>query len=72
MSKNCEKCEETKRVILEWVNKQGHDRCWYYPDLFQALANLFKIRPSVGPSLPPRKEFEDGCRRYQNEEFGVR
>jgi hypothetical protein len=51
------------------VDKQGHERCWYYPDLFRRLATLFEVVPTVEPQLPPRPEFELGCRRYQDEEY---
>lgn len=68
----CEKCDEGKRLIQEWVDKQGHERCWYYPDLFNRLAKLFDVQPSVEPCLPPRPEFELGCCRYQDEEYGTK
>lgn len=64
----CEKCKEAEAIIQEWANKQGHDRCWYYPDLFRRLAVVFELDLQPGP-LPPRKEFEEGCRRYQCEEY---
>lgn len=64
----CEKCKETEAIIQEWANKQGHDRCWYYPDLFRRLAEVFEMDLKPG-SLPPRQEFEMGCLRYQREEY---
>ena len=64
----CEKCKKAEAIILEWSNKQGHDRCWYYPDLFRKLAGIFELNLQPG-SLPPREEFEAGCRRYQSEEY---
>ena len=64
-----EKLEQTKAIIQEWLDKQGHDRCWYYPDLFRKLADLFEIELSVDPSLPPLEEFKKGCARYQEEEY---
>lgn len=60
---------EARKIIQEWVDKQGHDRCWYYPDLFRKLADLFEIEASKNPSLPPLEEFKKGCERYQQEEF---
>lgn len=65
----CQQCETAKSIIQEWVDQQGHNRCWYYPDLFKKLATLFKVEMSVDPSLPPRDEFELGCKKYQDEEF---
>lgn len=35
------KINEVKTVVQEWLNKQGHDRCWYYPELFFQLADIF-------------------------------
>lgn len=64
----CEKCERIKETIQEWANKQGHDRCWYYPDLFKHLADILDMDIQPG-QLPPRKEFEQGCLKYQNEEY---
>ena len=65
----CPDCTETKKIIQEWVDKQGHDRCWYYPELFKQLVNIFKLSPKVEPKLPPREEFELGCKRYQKQEY---
>lgn len=64
-----QKFNEAKSVIQEWVDKQGHDRCWYYPDLFRKLADIFEINCSKDPSLPPLEEFKKGCERYQKEEY---
>lgn len=65
----CEKCDEVKKIVQEWTDKQGHERCWYYPDLFNRLAGVLGVTPTVAPCLPPRAEFEEGCRKYQEEEF---
>jgi hypothetical protein len=67
---SCSECEQAKKMIHEWIGKQGHDRCWYYPDLFKKLASVFKISMKVEPQLPPRSEFEEGCRKYQAEQYG--
>ena len=61
--------DEARGIIQEWVDKQGHKRCWYYPDLFNKLVKVFDIKPSVEPMLPPRDEFEAECKRYQDEEY---
>lgn len=60
---------EARNVIQEWVDKQGHDRCWYYPDLFRKLAEIFEVK-YTDPGLPPLDEFKKGCERYQDEEYG--
>ncbi len=64
-----EKLQEAKQILQQWVDKQSHERCWYYPDLFNQLVILFGIKPSKEPSLPPLKEFKMGCERYQEEEY---
>lgn len=64
-----EKIIRAKQILQEWVNQQGHERCWYYPDVFNKLSTLFDIRMTKTPSLPPLKEFEEGCRKYQMEEY---
>lgn len=62
---------ELKAIVEHWISQQGHDRCWYYPDLFRRIAQAVGISTSTLPdSLPPRCEFEAGCRRYQEEEYG--
>lgn len=60
---------EAKKLIEDWVSKQGHDRCWYYPDIFNKLATLFGVKvPERG--LPSLEEFKEGCKKYQAAEFG--
>ncbi len=65
------KCDEAKRLIEEWVNKQGHDSCWYYPEIFRQLAELFKVK-YTDQNLPPRKEFKKGCERYEQELYDLK
>lgn len=60
---------DTKNLIQVWVDQQGHNRCWYYPDIFRTLATFFGIKASHEPALPPREEFEKGCQWYQKEEY---
>lgn len=64
------KFDQAKAILQEWADKQGHERCHWHPEILQRLANLFEIEPSVVPALPPRIEFEEGCKRYQDEEYG--
>ncbi|TMJ00858.1 MAG: hypothetical protein E6G97_18155 [Alphaproteobacteria bacterium] len=60
---------QARALLQGWVDKQAHDRCWYYPDVFRELAALLGVKTTVPGGLPPRPEFEDGCRRYQDEEY---
>ena len=66
---DAEKVKQIQNVISEWDGKQGHDRCWYYPDLFERIANIVGVQLNNAPVLPTRSEFEEGCRRFQNQEF---
>ena len=67
-----EKLEKAKQLIQKWVDKQGHDRCWYYPEIFEELKELFDIKTPKEPKLPPLEEFKKGCKRYQEEEFKLK
>ena len=69
----CPRCilsyDKAREIIQTWLDKQGHERCWYYPDLFKELATLYGIKPKVEPKLPPLEEFKIGCERHQKEEY---
>ena len=69
MDNKDKKFEDAKRIIQDWVDKQGHDRCWYYPELFRKLIKIFEIIPSKDPSLPSLEDFKKGCEKYQTEEY---
>ncbi len=69
MPSKCPKCDSAEQVLQQWLDKQSHDRCWYYPDLFNELVKIFKLSSTNVPNLPPRVEFEEGCRKYQDEEY---
>jgi hypothetical protein len=64
--------DAAKTILQDWANKQGHERCHWHPEILQKLADLFGVEPTVEPELPPRAEFEEGCKRYQDEEYGKR
>ena len=66
-----EKIAEIKTAIEEWIKKQGHDSCWYYPEIFREIAGILDIKYEQ-PNLPPRKEFEVGCSRYQEEVYQLK
>lgn len=63
------KLERVKAIVQEWLDQQGHDRCWYYPELFSRLVLELELTPTREPSLPPREEFERGCRQYTDEQY---
>ena len=60
---------QAQEVLREWIDQQGHDRCWYYPDVFLQLVKILDVKATKLPSLPPRAEFEEGCRKYQRNEY---
>lgn len=63
-----DKLNAIRLLVNDWLGKQGHDACWYYPDVFRQIASVLGIEaPPVG--LPPRCEFESGCKRYQDEVY---
>jgi hypothetical protein len=64
-----EKMTQAKTLLQKWVDQQGHDRCWYYPDVFRELATLLGVEVKIDPKLPPLQEFQEGCKRYQKEEY---
>jgi hypothetical protein len=66
-----EKIEKIKHIIQEWVDKQGHDRCWYYPELFNELIKILELNQSKNPALPLLEEFKKGCEKYQKEEYNL-
>jgi len=66
------KYDLARAVVQEFVDKQEHERCWYYPELFDRLTKIFGIAPTRNPELPSREEFERGCSRYQAEQYGVK
>lgn len=58
-----------QELVKQWIDKQGHDRCWYYPEIFKAIAEKLEIRQGLPSELPPQEEFDKGCKRYQLEEY---
>lgn len=62
------KLQAVKQIVEDWVGKQSHEHCWYYPDLFRQLCQVLDV-PAVDAGLPPRAEFERGCQMFQEEIF---
>jgi len=52
-----------KRHVSEWMEKRGHDQCWYYPEIFNAISGLLGV-PVWPKVLPSEAEFRRGCDRY--------
>lgn len=62
--------EAARKKIEEWAAKQSHDKCWYYPDIFKEVAEALGAKIDFPKGLPSREEFEEGCRKYQDEQYG--
>lgn len=67
--KRLEVLDSVTAVATEWRDKEGHDSCWYYPELFAKFLTTLGLDPKPAHSLP-RAEFEVGCRRYADELYG--
>lgn len=52
------------------MGKQGHDSCWFYPDIFRQIALIVEAEIKT-QNLPPLEEFKVGCCRYQKEIYGI-
>ncbi len=63
------KNEKVKALLVEWKNKQGHDGCWYYPELFRQMAAVLEVDVALTPTIS-RQEFMGGCNRFQDEVYG--
>ena len=60
---SCE-CEKVKELIQTWLDKQGHDSCWYYPDIFNQIADELNIKRTIPSLRPSLEEFKKGCDKY--------
>ncbi|MFO0705103.1 MAG: hypothetical protein U0517_04065 [Candidatus Andersenbacteria bacterium] len=49
-----------KLAVQIWIDKQGHDRCWYYPEIFAVIVDALGIKAQLQPALPPLPEFKGG------------
>ena len=64
-----QKYQQAQAAVQQWVAQQGHNRCWYYPDIFNRLVEILGIEANKTPALPPLEEFRKGCEEYQKEEY---
>lgn len=63
------KLNKIKTVLQTWIDKQSHERCWWFPEILTELTQILDIEMTKQPCLPSRKEFEEGCKRYQEEQY---
>ena len=68
---NLQKLDRIETLVQSWLDKQGHDRCWYYPEIFREIAIILNLKQAMPSSLPSRCDFIEGCSRYQDEEYGA-
>lgn len=62
---------DARTILRAWVEHHRHDRCWYYPDIFRRLCRSLGVDAEPGERCS-RDEFEAGCHRFTDEEFGPR
>lgn len=61
-----DKLSKIKILVQEWVDKQSHDKCWYYPDIFEAICKELDIE-ITNKNLPSAEEFKLGCEKYRTD-----
>lgn len=61
---------EARRLMIEWRSKQGPDKCWYCPEIFNSLCDVLGVDNDFDFDLNPRSEFEQGCKQYQDQLYG--
>lgn len=61
-----DKQERVTAVIIEWKQKQGHDRCHYFPELFNRIAEILDLDVrETEDDLPPEEEFQHECDKFR-------
>jgi hypothetical protein len=60
---------QCRTLLTRWVGERRHARCWYYPEIFRQLCEVLNVQADE-PTRVSRQEFETGCRRFTDEEFG--
>jgi hypothetical protein len=63
---DADKLKTINDELTRWIGQQGHDSCWFYPEIFNRLCEILNI-PVPERNLPPEEEFENGCHRYRKE-----
>ena len=59
---------EARHALRRWAEHQGHDRCWWHPDILCVLATILGVSIPE-PRLPPREEFRTACARYETAQY---
>lgn len=66
----CETCDNLKQAVQAWINKQGHNACWFYPEIFGYIAGTLGLSyPDM--HMPSEQDFQDGCKRFTKQIYGT-
>ncbi len=63
--------DKTREILLEWVSKRGHDKCFWHPDLLERLGKLYGVDMSDSTKDISFETFQRGCRLYQAVTYGL-
>lgn len=58
-----------QKLIKEWDEKQGHSKCWYYPEIFKQIADEAQVKLTNHPPNVPRPQFREQCHQYEEEQY---
>lgn len=61
---------ETKRILDEWNNKRGHDRCFSHNDTLGKLLTLYEMPRTPQFDDLPEGELAQGCEIYRAMLYG--
>lgn len=56
-------------MVQEWLDKQGNERCWYYPDIFNKICEVLNLKCNVDRGLPLEQVFRRNCDKFTKEEY---
>lgn len=66
--KSLKMLSEIERLVRDWRDKQGHQACWYYPEIFREICKVLGVECHLVPSMS-RECFRAGCERYMDEVY---
>lgn len=61
---------KARDILKQWASLQGHDRCRWYPEFVQPLAEVYNLSLEE-ITLTPKNSllFEQGCVRFRREQY---
>lgn len=63
--KATDKLERVRGIVKRWAQARGHDRCWYYPELFMELCRELDIEVPPTCVEISEAEFKEGCNKFR-------